>query len=57
MKGLSQGNAYDSLAGTPSLPIRNMHLRPNREICGESAAKALAYLEALEHATRPGSGE
>jgi hypothetical protein len=30
------------------------NLRPNREMCGESAAEALAYLEALEEATRPG---
>jgi uncharacterized protein len=31
-----------------------VRLRPNREMCGSSAAEALAYLEKLERATRPG---
>jgi len=41
------------LYGLPERPAVCVNLRPNREMCGESMAEALAYLEALERATRP----
>lgn len=41
------------LYGRTERPAVCVNLRPNREMCGESAAEALAYLEALERATRP----
>lgn len=39
--------------GKPERPVVCNHLCPNPETCGESAEQALAYLLALEIATRP----
>ena len=41
------------LFGLPARPEVCTRLRPNREMCGESADDALAYLYALEAATSP----
>lgn len=41
------------LFGLPERPEVCVRLRPNREMCGETAEEALAYLYALEAATRP----
>jgi hypothetical protein len=41
------------LFGLPERPAVCVSLRPNREMCGGSAAEALAHLSALERATRP----
>jgi len=40
--------------GRPERPEVCVRLRPNREMCGETVEHALAYLAALEEATRPG---
>jgi Fe-S-cluster containining protein len=40
--------------GQPERPGVCVRLRPNREMCGETMEHALAYLAALEAATRPG---
>jgi len=37
-------------ADRPSVCVR---LRPNKEMCGQNADEALAYLTGLERATRP----
>jgi uncharacterized protein len=42
------------LFGRPERPAFCASLRPAPEMCGASAAEALAYLDALEDATRPG---
>jgi len=39
--------------GRPERPEVCVRLRPNREMCGETREQALAYLAALEEATRP----
>jgi hypothetical protein len=44
------------LYGRPERPAVCVGLRPSPEMCGESMAEALAYLEALEQATRPDAG-
>ncbi len=41
------------LFGLPERPAVCVALRPNAEMCGETAEEALAYLMALEAATRP----
>jgi len=41
------------LFGSPERPRVCVRLRPNEEMCGETAEEALAYLFDLEHATRP----
>jgi uncharacterized protein len=41
------------LFGRPERPAFCASLRPASEMCGASAAEALAYLDALEEATRP----
>ena len=41
------------LFGQPDRPAVCVRLRPNEEMCGSSAAEALAFLTALELATRP----
>lgn len=38
---------------SPERPQVCARLRPQEEMCGTSADEALAYLYALEHATRP----
>ncbi|OGV68597.1 MAG: proteinase inhibitor [Lentisphaerae bacterium RIFOXYB12_FULL_65_16] len=44
--------------GRPDRPDVCVRLRPNEEMCGQAAAQALAWLTALEEATRPeASGE
>lgn len=40
--------------GQPERPEVCVRLRPNAEMCGETMEHALAYLSALEEATRPG---
>lgn len=35
-------------------PVVCSRLRPTQEMCGNSAAEAMAYLQALERATAPG---
>ena len=40
--------------GRPERPAVCSALRPNPEMCGADAASALAWLAALERATRPG---
>jgi hypothetical protein len=42
------------LFGRPERPEVCRRLRPMEEMCGSSAAEALAYLAALEAATAPG---
>jgi len=42
------------LFGRPERPLVCVRLRPCEEMCGPDAAAALAYLEELERATRPG---
>jgi hypothetical protein len=42
------------LFGRPERPLVCIRLRPSEEMCGADAAAALAYLEELERATRPG---
>lgn len=42
------------LYGRPERPAVCVNLRPSREMCGESAEEAMARLEELEQATRPG---
>jgi hypothetical protein len=39
--------------GSPDRPEVCNRLRPSQEMCGDSAAHALAYLAALERATAP----
>ena len=41
------------LFGQPERPLVCVKLRPEEEMCGQSAAEALAWLYALEEATRP----
>jgi hypothetical protein len=41
------------LFGRPERPPVCVALRPNLEMCGRSAAEALAYLTLLEVSTRP----
>ena len=41
------------LYGKPERPAVCVALRPNEEMCGQSAEEALAWLAALERATRP----
>lgn len=41
------------LFGLPERPAVCTSLRPEPEMCGESAEEALAWLLALEEATRP----
>ena len=41
------------LFGLPERPAVCVRLRPNLEMCGQSAEEALVYLAALEIATRP----
>jgi hypothetical protein len=38
---------------SPDRPQVCARLRPQEEMCGSSTEEALAYLYALEHATRP----
>jgi len=42
------------LFGQPERPACCSGLRPSAEMCGDSPAQALAWLRALEAATRPG---
>ena len=42
------------LFGQPQRPAVCLGLRPSAEMCGAHADEALAYLEYLERATRPG---
>jgi Fe-S-cluster containining protein len=42
------------LFGLPERPAVCSGLRPSAEMCGRTAAEALAYLNALEAATFPG---
>jgi uncharacterized protein len=42
---------YDS----PDRPLACARLRPNEEMCGQNFEEAMAYLTALEIATRPDS--
>ena len=37
----------------PDRPLVCVRLRPNEEMCGQTADQALAWLFALKHATRP----
>jgi hypothetical protein len=37
----------------PDRPLVCVRLRPNEEMCGQTADQALAWLFALVHATRP----
>lgn len=41
------------LYGQPERPAVCVRLRPDKEMCGETAEQALAWLFALEEATRP----
>lgn len=41
------------LFGKPERPLVCIKLRPDEEMCGQSAEEALAWLSALEEATRP----
>jgi uncharacterized protein len=41
------------LFGRPERPAVCVRLRPNPEMCGSTAAEALAHLSGLELATRP----
>jgi Fe-S-cluster containining protein len=41
------------LFGQPERPTVCIKLRPSEEMCGQSAEEALAWLYALEEATRP----
>jgi hypothetical protein len=41
------------LFGKPERPSFCAGLQPSREMCGESAAQAIAWLTELERATRP----
>ena len=41
------------LFGQPERPQVCVNLRPMKEMCGDSAAEAIAYLTMLEEATRP----
>jgi hypothetical protein len=41
------------LFGQPERPAVCVKLRPDEEMCGQSADEALAWLYALEEATRP----
>jgi uncharacterized protein len=40
---------------SPDRPSVCIRLRPEQEMCGNSAEEALAWLSALERATRPGT--
>ncbi|MEY5098301.1 MAG: hypothetical protein RJA36_1020 [Pseudomonadota bacterium] len=42
------------LFGQPERPAVCASLQPGREMCGEHREQAMAFLQALEHATRPG---
>ncbi len=42
-----------AIFGQPGRPAFCASLRPTQDMCGASAAGAMAYLEALEAATRP----
>jgi uncharacterized protein len=44
------------LFGQPERPAVCVRLRPNPEMCGSTAAEALAHLIGLELATRPEHG-
>jgi hypothetical protein len=44
------------LFGLPERPAVCVSLRPMREMCGETAEEALAYLAFLEQATAPRPG-
>lgn len=44
-----------ALFGKPERPAVCASLRPTSEMCGADRAAALAFLLALEHATRPGT--
>ena len=46
-----------ALFGRPERPAICDRLRPLADMCGASAADALAYLELLERLTRPGNRE
>lgn len=41
------------LFGRPERPLVCVTLRPNAEMCGQTANEAMVYLSALEWATRP----
>lgn len=43
------------LFGLPERPAVCSRLRPTEEMCGRTAEEAVAYLEALEAVTLPGS--
>jgi hypothetical protein len=45
-----------ALYGRPERPAFCAGLRPSPDMCGASAAEAMALLAALEAATRPGGG-
>jgi hypothetical protein len=42
-----------AIFGKPERPLFCASLRPTQEMCGASKAEAMAYLDALELATRP----
>lgn len=42
------------LYGRPERPAVCVRLRPDKEMCGETTEHAIAWLFALEDATRPG---
>jgi hypothetical protein len=42
-----------SLFGSPERPAVCRSLRPHQEMCGTDDGHAFAYLQRLEHATRP----
>ncbi|MEO8394873.1 MAG: YkgJ family cysteine cluster protein [Chloroflexota bacterium] len=44
------------LFGLPERPAVCLHLRPQREMCGDSAEQASAYLIELEQITNPTGG-
>jgi uncharacterized protein len=41
------------LFGSPDRPAVCLSLRPSQEMCGQSAAEAMAYLHLIESGTRP----
>ena len=52
---LTDGNRC-LLFGRPERPAVCVNLRPMKEMCGDTAKEALAYLAFLERATAPGRG-
>ena len=42
-----------AIFGRPERPAFCVSLRPTEEMCGKTQAEALAYLAALEQATKP----